>query len=97
MLLSVSNPYQTYRPYVPGIRLPGGQGQRAGQQGLETGEVLRVNWLPGRRPGLVQLGHYSCVTWGGCLPLSGPWFSSSRHSLHMVDQKGFVNWDRLVL
>ena len=51
--LSVSNPDQTCRPHGPGIRLPGGQGQRVGQQGLETGEVLRVNWLEGRRPGLV--------------------------------------------
>lgn len=53
LLLSVSNSDQTYRPHGPGIRLPGGQGQRAGQQGLETQEALRVNWMQGRRPGLV--------------------------------------------
>lgn len=53
MLLSVSNPDQTYRIYGLGIKLPGGRGQRAGQQGLETGEALRVKWLQGRRPGLV--------------------------------------------
>lgn len=36
MLLSVSNPDQTYRPHGFRVRLPEGQGQRTGQQGLET-------------------------------------------------------------
>ena len=53
MLLSVSNLDQTCRPHGPGIWLPGGQGQRVGQQGLEIGEVLRTKWLEGRRPRLV--------------------------------------------
>jgi hypothetical protein len=47
--VSVSNPEQTCGPHGPGIRLPGGQGQRAGQQGLETRESLRVSRLEGRR------------------------------------------------
>lgn len=53
LLLSVSNPDQTCRPHGPGIRLPGGRGERAGQQALETREALRVNLLEGRRLGLV--------------------------------------------
>lgn len=36
LLLSVSNPDQTYRPHGSRVRVPGGQGQRTGQQGLET-------------------------------------------------------------
>lgn len=36
LLLSVSNPDQTYEPHGSRVRLPAGQGQRTGQQGLET-------------------------------------------------------------
>lgn len=83
LLLSVSNPDQTCRPHGPGIRLPGGQGQRAGQQGLETGEVLRVNRLESRNPwpGLAWPGFLCDLGWVSP-PLWALVFLISAHSAY---------------
>lgn len=42
-------------PTSLGLSSRGDQGQRVGHQGLETKEILRLNWLEDRRPGLATV------------------------------------------